>query len=257
MDDISIDLETLSTRPNAAILSIGAVQFDRDTGKIGKTFYVEVDMDDAIKHGHVSGSTLRWWMAQSDAAKSVFKDAPHDEPRGNLHAALCRLKAFILSCTDDARVWGNGPTADITWLDNAFASAGAGMDQPWKFWNIRCVRTTVDDSGIDRQNVPKADGPAHNALVDALWQAYAVIYARAAIKGKSPKITHPKGFALQTGKANPPKEEPVTNEAATTTRYWHHDESNTYFITKPGELLPQPDTCHEISKQEFDANDEL
>lgn len=35
MNDISFDLETLGTAPNALILSIGAVQFDRKTGELG------------------------------------------------------------------------------------------------------------------------------------------------------------------------------------------------------------------------------
>ena len=258
MNDFSIDIETLSTHPNAAILSIGAVQFDRDSGKIGKMFYVELDLDDTMKHGHVSGSTLAWWRQQGEDAKALFnqKDEGGTE-RVNVHAALCRLKSFILGCSDDAdvRVWGNGPTADITWLDSAFVSAGAGMSQPWKFWNVRCVRTTADDGGITRSDVPEVSGPAHHALVDALQQAYLVIYARAAIKGKKPKSTLPAGFEMPGfAAAVSPLRAPGV---AAKTRYFRNDAVGMYFRVAAGEALPAEGTCAEVGKPEFDASNRV
>ena len=71
-DHFSIDLETLGTRYNAAILSIGVQQFDIDSGKLGETFYREIDIDSAIKAGKVTGSTLAWWAQQGEVAKRVF-----------------------------------------------------------------------------------------------------------------------------------------------------------------------------------------
>lgn len=50
--DISIDLETLSTRPNAVIIAIGAVMIDRESGEIIKTFYrnIQPAMNDRNLH---------------------------------------------------------------------------------------------------------------------------------------------------------------------------------------------------------------
>lgn len=189
MDDISIDLETLSTLPNAAILSIGAVQFNRDTGKIGKKFSTTVNIDDAIKHGHVSGDTLSWWVmggaagVTSDdnaAVLECFDDAAVDmggNDKPNLHAALCRLVTFVKDCSPNPRVWGNGATADITWLESAFASAGGGMKVPWHFKGIRDMRTLVEAAQLDVDTVKKVDGPKHTAIVDAEWQAHAIAAA--------------------------------------------------------------------------------
>lgn len=203
MDDISIDCETLSTRPNAAVLSIGAVQFNRDTGKIGKKLHLYVDIEDAIKHGHVGASTIAWWIAGGDKEESatdlfggLVNTGDDIDSAGNqklnVHAALCQLKAFIGTCSPNPRVWGNGATADITWLESAFASAGAGMDLPWHFTNIRDMRTTIDDADLDLSTVKEVKGPRHNALVDAEWQANAISAARkkirAALKSINPVV---------------------------------------------------------------------
>lgn len=171
MNDISIDLETLSTRQDAAILSIGAVEFDRNTGAIGRRFYVEVNIDSAVKNGHVSGSTLAWWAAQSEAAKRLF--GAH-QVKETLTVALISLSAFIsetASTAGDVRVWGNGATFDISILEHAYQSCSA--EAPWKFWNIRDMRTIVDAGaaiGFDKASVP-FQGVAHNALDDAEHQA--------------------------------------------------------------------------------------
>lgn len=192
MDDISIDLETLSTRPNAAIVAIGAVQFNRDNGKIGKKFYTLINIDDAIKHGHVMAGTLAWWIThvEQEAQVEVFGghgvagsdiDSSGNE-KPSLHAALCRLVSFIKECSPNPRVWGNGATFDITSLESAFASAGAGMALPWHFTRIRDMRTTVDDAGLDLSTVKAVNGPKHIAVVDAEWQANAISAARMKIR---------------------------------------------------------------------------
>lgn len=266
MQDISFDLETLSTRPNAAIISIGAVAFDRDSGKIGTSLYLEIAVDDAIKHGHVSGSTIGWWITQGGSAKSVFS-GKHEKV--NLHTALCRVKAFVMACGPDARVWGNGSTADITWLESAFASAGGfDMAVPWKYWNIRDVRTTVDDAALPRDAVPR-EGTHHNALDDAVHQAKLVIAARAAIRGKTTPamggvryfrdpnacryVKHQKGKPA----AHWVEVEKDEYEAAQVERYWHHPESNAYFKTAVGECLsetcPDAQLCNQVTKAEWDA----
>src|SRR5690348_4173144 len=41
--DVMVDIETLSTRYDAAILSIGAVAFDRKTGILGPQFLICID----------------------------------------------------------------------------------------------------------------------------------------------------------------------------------------------------------------------
>lgn len=168
MNDISIDLETLSTRHDAAILSIGAVIFDRDTGEIGRRFYAEINISDAIKHGHVDASTLAWWISQGDAARGLFADT---NDKVKLADALGALSDFVTDAYG-ACVWGNGATFDITILEHAYVRCG--LTPPWQFWKIRDMRTLVETAWFaaqfDRNTIPFVGTP-HHALHDAEHQA--------------------------------------------------------------------------------------
>lgn len=174
MNDWSIDLETLDNKPTSAILSIGMVQFDRDTGQLGAKHYVEIDLDSAIAHGTVSASTLAWWMRQNEKAKRVF--AEHDK-RLPLYEALRDTAALIRSKGAGARVWGNGSNFDISILEHAFCRAGNGLALPWAHWNIRDMRTTLDDANLLLEGIPRV-GVHHNALDDAIFQGTVISLAR-------------------------------------------------------------------------------
>ena len=79
MTDVMIDLETLSTRPNAIILTIGAVRFDRNGPQKPleelDTFYRRIQMQTCIEVGlHHCKETTKWWLSQdTEAKKEAFK----------------------------------------------------------------------------------------------------------------------------------------------------------------------------------------
>lgn len=167
MNNLMIDLETLGTASNAAILSIGAVKFDLLSDRIEHdAFYTAVDIESNFAAGRVaSGSTLQWWMQQAPGAQAVFQ-----EKGMPLEQMLIDLKAWLAGPIDWV-VWAKGPSFDITMLDNAFQHFG--IDVPWKFWNVRCVRTYENLPGA--KNICGSDtGVAHNALNDAYKQAQTV-----------------------------------------------------------------------------------
>lgn len=171
MNDISIDLETLGvSRNNPVILSIGAVRFDAETGKLGAEFYVEIDLDDAIRNGHIDGSTLRWWFTQAPRARDVFSEKPQKQYLGE---ALQNLATFVRS-TDNPNVWFNGPAEDNAWLKSAYNVFG--LDVPWHFTKARDLRTIREAAQLDGTEV-KDVGTHHNALDDAKYQALIVCFA--------------------------------------------------------------------------------
>lgn len=176
IDAISIDLETLGTRVHAPIVSIGAVQFERSTGKIGETFYREIDINSAIRAGRVDGSTLCWWMQQGDKARRVFSD----NGKTPLAVALDDLRAFYLK-TPKAVVYGNGSIFDISILEYAYEHGAVGLRHPWDFWLVRDMRTIVEDAGMDgeanKHLWPARQGVHHNALDDAVYQAQVISVA--------------------------------------------------------------------------------
>lgn len=165
---VMIDLETLGTRADAVILSIGAVKFNLDSGKIDdKAFYASVSIDsnhEAVQR-HISESTLLWWFDQSEEARKVFT-----EPKTTLYAALEDFNSWMDGNIDRERVkvWSNGADFDIPMMAHAFDTNGLAI--PWMFYNARCFRTY--------KALPQASGVlkpqnkcAHNALQDAITQA--------------------------------------------------------------------------------------
>jgi len=154
-----IDIETMSTASNAAILSIGACEFD-EFGIEENTFYNTISLEHCIARGlNVDGDTVKWWMSQSDEARSaLFK--------GNvaLVDALGNFKDWFPK--GNVQVWGNGSDFDNVIVQNAFKACNGKT--PWPFWMNRCFRT-MKNSFPEVKLTRK--GTHHNALDDAIYQA--------------------------------------------------------------------------------------
>lgn len=167
MNHVMIDLETLGVKVDSVFISIGAVYFDPETGHLGKEFYVNIDWQSSIDAGRaIDASTLQWWFDQSKEAKiSVLRDLSVSFPK-----ALQMLHGFLSKNIDKNVVWGNGSSFDISILEHAYHKNFTPI--PWKFWNIRDVRT-IKDLGKDLVDKSIFDfiGVAHNALDDSKHQA--------------------------------------------------------------------------------------
>jgi hypothetical protein len=163
-----IDLETLDTRPSTVILSIGAVAFSLEDEETF-SFYKRLTWQGQFDAGRtVSEATLRWWLSQSDAARTSLIDGE----QVSLRAGLTSLREWFRH-SDAERVWAKGPSFDISILEHAYAG-----ETPWRFYNARCVRTISDLVPRDfGDGIPK--GEAHNALDDAMAQA---LFVRKALR---------------------------------------------------------------------------
>lgn len=160
---IMIDLETMSTAPNAAIVAVGAVRFGVSSG-VGESFYRRVDLASSMAAGLIADAdTIRWWMRQSDAAR----DEVATLPGGDLSEVLYELEAWIRR-DDDPEIWGNGSASDAVWLESAFR--GCGFDVPWRHWQVRCFRTVK--ALLPWVPSPKKPEVGHHALHDAVCQAH-------------------------------------------------------------------------------------
>jgi len=165
--DVMIDLETLATSTDAAILTIGAVKFDpfgsvADFSENDK-FYVKVDLDSCNELNlTVSDDTINWWATQSKEAQD---EAFSPKNRIHIEDAFADLYKF---CWGAQRVWSNGAGFDVVICETIFNKIHKAV--PWKFWQVRDVRT-IFDLGIDPQ---RPQVTAHNAVEDALAQAISV-----------------------------------------------------------------------------------
>ena len=165
--DVMIDLETLATSPDAAILTIGAVKFDPFGLDVEFTnddkFYVKVDLDSCNNLNlTVSEDTINWWATQSKDAK---EEAFSQVGRIPIEDAFIDLYKF---CWGASRVWSNGAAFDVVICETIFKRIHKAI--PWNFWQVRDVRTMFD-LGI---NPERPAVTAHNALADAEAQARGV-----------------------------------------------------------------------------------
>lgn len=161
MEHVMLDIETLGTRNDAAILSIGAVKFNPFTRTISDSFYVAIDPESCVSLGLTTDiKTIMWWMADDRTSARVQMMS---ESRVNLPEALY---GFVDWFGEDKPVWGNGATFDNVLISSAFTACA--IDRPWKYWNDRCYRTL-------KAMAPHAklarEGTYHNALDDAISQA--------------------------------------------------------------------------------------
>lgn len=161
---VMLDLETLSTEPNAAIISIGAVVFTKEK-VLDHTFYETIDIESNRFCGrHMSFSTVGWWMKQDLSARKEFQKQSESLP-----IVLRNFREWFTVYTIDG-VWGNGADFDNIILANAYKE-GSSVETPWKHYQNRCYRTLKNlvDLPLERS------GTHHNALDDAITQtAHAV-----------------------------------------------------------------------------------
>lgn len=155
--DLMVDIETVSTRPNAAILSIAAIPFNKDTGQYSnEQFYVEIGEDLYPSDFHVDPKTIAWWDKQP-----IPRPTGNETPDGPLR----RFQSYLL-IQRPIYIWANSPSFDLVILKEAFRFYE--IEWPHEFWNERDVRT-LRALG----NTPKFK-PTHNALQDCLLQIHAV-----------------------------------------------------------------------------------
>lgn len=161
---VMLDFETLSTKPTAACMSLGIVRFSRE--EILETEHLFFDLKEQCERRIVDGATLVWWNSQGEAARTVFEKA------GN-HGILMREALSTISQVYQRNdlVWGNGGNFDPVIAESMYIKAG--LEVPWKFWNVRCYRTLKSLYPHIEKNTEKPM-VKHDALEDALFQAKSV-----------------------------------------------------------------------------------
>lgn len=155
MLDVMIDVETLSTMPNAVIATIAAIKFTRGSREPPvDRFYERIDLR-FLDGFHVCNDTLTWIGRQSyDVQNEIL--GTDGVKRIELKTALTRFKEWIGS--EFVYVWSHGSMFDIVILEHAFRKCD--IAHPWKFWNVRDTRTIYDVGKI------KLDRNSHNAIAD-------------------------------------------------------------------------------------------
>ncbi|HHH1986682.1 TPA: 3'-5' exonuclease [Yersinia enterocolitica] len=174
MNNLMIDIETLSQQQNAAIATIAAAFFDPTTGEVGAKFYARLDWEEDIKKGgHFSPNTIKWWLRQSSEARAEIVTDNNE----HTCVALTDFYDFIIKHKPEnfpLYVWAKSPSFDLAIIREAFVRYSISTAVVWKYWDERDVRT-VEAIGKMLGILPRTKAkPTHHAMNDVHDQILAV-----------------------------------------------------------------------------------
>lgn len=160
---LMIDIETLGSKSNSAICSIGAVPFNLD-GQTGSPFFEKIQLSSALKAGlKVDADTIEWWSQQNP---ELFKAMLGG--KNSLSSVLYTFIKYIsFELDENVQVWGNGSRFDLGLLSDAFEAVG--LSKPWDFRNERDVRTIVMLNPEIKNSIPKPHN-LHYPIADCRYQ---------------------------------------------------------------------------------------
>jgi len=167
---IVLDLETLSTQPDALVLSIGAVALNKH-GQVlpASDFHLAVDQHEQHKRRHTDPDTVAWWKQNTcDQAKAASFSAPTARQAFVTNA----LDAFsdyvdLWASRTSVCIWGNGCSFDNVILGSLYQDWH--KTAPWKYWNDRDMRTIT--AIFPALKLIPFEGIKHHALFDAKHEA--------------------------------------------------------------------------------------
>lgn len=176
--DCMVDLECLSGNShNPVILQIAAVMFDLRTGKTFEEFNMFINPKSCIEYGlEINGETVAWWLNQDkDAINQILIKSIQEGHK--LSDVLDQFTDWYKNCLKNhnmnyATLFGNGPSADCVWIDSLYKATD--KENPFKYFNDRCVRTFVDLGrdllNYDPKKTMKFNGVKHDGIDDAKHQ---------------------------------------------------------------------------------------
>ncbi len=185
MTHMMVDIETMDTRPSAAILSIGACVFDPLGDDVSETFEVLMSLESNEAEGRtISAATVAWWLNQAKEAQ----DALFKGKITGLRHGLAKFKVWAAGHNPRVqRIWANDPDFDVVILSDAMKSVGGQW--PFAYWMNRSVRTVAELAFPDKDELDtikhrlRAEKTHHRAVDDAVMQARLVQLAVRKLNG--------------------------------------------------------------------------
>jgi len=116
-DSLMIDLETMGTGPNAAVIQLGAVAFNSVNGLTDPDgMSRDIDLHSSVLlGGEVDAATAHWWRERGGL--ELKNPVP-------LRSALLELAAWVKNLPKLERVWSQGANFDVPILEGYYRRAG-------------------------------------------------------------------------------------------------------------------------------------
>lgn len=162
---VMVDLETLCTRKNAAVIDIALIAIHLRGGQ-AESLELEIQVSPASYEGDftfsVSPATMDFHQRQNSGLLEKCRMVGMD-----WREAAARINQYLssLSSAYEVHLWARGKDFDGPILENLLFRAGFN-DVPWKFSNMHCLRDLCQLF----PEVKQASYGNHTALADARAQ---------------------------------------------------------------------------------------
>lgn len=181
----SLDIETLSTKNNAYILSLSATIFDIKTLELLRSYDYLIGTHDTTQEGRLrDNGTIDWWRGLAPNSPTEFARNIAYSGNGNLVDAIkdydTMMKAFkaekeleigqlVMAC--------RGPDFDPVVLTNARQMLGLGYGQPFREYDssrtvdrgLEIMDISVDPALLDKLS-PYDKHVEHISICDAMQE---------------------------------------------------------------------------------------
>lgn len=163
--NIMVDLETASTKENAAILSWAMVPFFTDGTEFTdmEEFYRVINLTSCFLAGmDFDKDTQKWWLEQDPKARGLFLQAED----ANIHGVASEAYTWLSNLSEnyDLYLWARGLDFDIPKMEWCFRKF-VERPLPYKYSHKMDVRTVLKFMQIDQSQF-EMQGIKHNALDD-------------------------------------------------------------------------------------------
>lgn len=170
MTDIMIDIETLSTRSDAAVIAVGMVGFTRSDGPLWQSRWL---VKPELSPGNRNRDTVEFWRSQGELFEFI---AGGSEDPWEVGQTLAKLVA-----DSHGLIWAASPQFDIVILENWLRQLGF-RDFTFPYRRLRDVRTVRYLAEILDIPLPERTGTAHDPVDDCLNQVADVVAVLEALR---------------------------------------------------------------------------
>ena len=166
---IVVDIESLSTDRNAAIIDLGATVVDFNGGQVSQfqTYIRSAEQQDCGKFD-IDPGTVDWHTKQDPGFIDLCESAGV-----SFQEAATNFAAWIAAQSDyvELHFWSQGKDFDFPILENLFKAAGVQV--PWTYSRVHCLRDLVWLNPAAR--LKEKNPNPHKALSDAVHEANQLI----------------------------------------------------------------------------------
>lgn len=161
-----VDIETMSHGSNSAIIEIGAVSFNINTGQIIDRFHRSIDLQSCIDAGlKVRGDAIIWWMQQDQESRDKICKADNV----SIATALYDFQQWLEPGYNNDCIWGRSPRFDLGIIFDAYRTVLGYNDPPWNIRKERDVRTYAALRPEVLDQIPP-NTSKHDAIADCEYQ---------------------------------------------------------------------------------------